>query len=225
MKTIKFWGSALTEPPCSAPKESLLRSEATILAGVMFGAFTLAFLMWVVLAVDQTVQCSKIALIALTFGLGTALSTSFIGGYASAKGPIAIPQLGNKPIGIALGGGFLALLIATGVAWFVVRNGCESVYGGCNPQPPLTTRISCGKIFRLQNPPMGDGFLVVRTGPTTLCAKKAGDDLHNNDQVIVLATQDKWLYVKRFSTPPFVEGWSFVDYIDGVECPPDAPTK
>jgi hypothetical protein len=219
-----IWRTALARRPRTGSEGSLVRPEASVIAGVVFGAFTLAFLMWLVLGVDQ-IQCSKTALIALVFGLGTALSTSFIGGYASAKGPAIIPQLGNRPISIALGGGFLALVIASAAAWFIVRNNCVEIAGQCDPRPPLSTRISCGKIFNLKPPPEGDGFLAVRTGPTTLCANKLDDELHNDDQVIVRAARDKWFYVKRFSSRPYVEGWSYGDYITNIECPPGAPTK
>ena len=224
LEAVTIWRSVLENGPPSTPKGSLVGPQFTIIAGLVFGALTLAFLMWIVLTVDQ-IQCSKAALIALAFGLGTALSISFIGGYASAKGPVQIPLLGNKPIAIALGGGFLAMLMATGVAWFVVRNHCVEIAGQCDPQPPLSTRISCGKVAGLIRPPEGEGFLAVRTGPTTLCANKLDDQLHNDDQVIIRATRDKWLYVKRFSSRPFVEGWSYVDYIRDMECPPNAPRK
>jgi hypothetical protein len=195
-----------------------------IVAGLVFGALTFAFLVWLVLGVDQ-IQCGKTGLVALAVGVGTALSTSFIGGYASAKGPVLIPYLGSKPISVAVGGGFLALLMATGVAWAVMTNNCVEVAGGCDPRPPLSTRISCGQVHSLINPPDGDGFLAVRTGPTTLCAKKQGDDLHNGDLVIVRSSQNKWLNIKRFSTQPLIEGWSFGGYIRDIPCPENAPLR
>ena len=205
------------------PPGDFLNSNLFVGAGLAFGALTLVFMMWLVLGIDQ-IQCQKAALVALVFGLGTALSTSFIGGYAAAKGPVAIPFLGGQPISVALGGGILALLLATGAAWLVVAKNCTETEGACGATAHEETRISCGKVHSLIPPPAGDGFLVVRTGPTSICAKKQGDDLHNDDEVIVKAGQNKWLYIKRYSPQqPAVEGWSHSDYIRDIPCPAEAP--
>ena len=90
-------GHRLEKPTHRIRNESLLRSQATIAAGLAFGTVTLLLLMCLAQRVDQ-IQCSQAALIALFFDLGVAPSTFFIGIYASARGLFAIPYLGNKPI-------------------------------------------------------------------------------------------------------------------------------
>ena len=211
-----------SSPRDDLPPGDFLNSNIFVGAGLVFGALTLVFLMWLVLGIDQ-IQCQKAALVALVFGLGTALSTSFIGGYAAAKGPVALPFLGNRPINVALGGGILALLLATGAAWLAVAKNCTETEGPCGATAQGETRISCGKVYKLIPPPAGEGFLVVRTGPTTSCGKRQGDDLHNDDEVIVKASENKWLYIKRYAPPPVVEGWSHGDYISEIACPANAP--
>jgi hypothetical protein len=178
------------------------------------------------------VQCSRAAIIALVFGLGTALSTSFISGYVYAKGPVSIPYLGNRPLNVAAGGGFLALILATILAFYIVSKDCsmaKSAAPECNlPIPsPATSMPTCGEVFGLKGTlEGGDDFLAVRTGPTTLCAQKQDSDfLHNGDRVVIRpASHGDWVYVKRF--PPGqknAEGWAHRHYIRQIDCPPEAP--
>jgi hypothetical protein len=186
------------------------------------------FLMWMALQVNQ-IQCSRAALVALVFGLGSALSTSFLGGYAAAAGPVAIPYIGDKPINVALGGGILALVITTAMAWMVVKNNCEdsketqevsALLAECKVSPPHV-RISCIPVMGLGQPPQFEGTLNVRSGPGLFC--KPTNVLVNDDIAEVLATHGPWNYVRKLSVnssgAAAIEGWVSVSFIATAPCP------
>jgi hypothetical protein len=152
-------------------QESILTSRSTVVAGLIFAALTLSFLMWMATRVTQ-IQCSQAALVALVFGLGSALSTSFLGGYAAASGPVTIPYIGDKPIKVAMGGGILALVITTAMAWTVVKTNCvlnapvlsdeekraADEIKKCERSFPHN-HIGCVKVKGLLAPPRGRGNL------------------------------------------------------------------
>lgn len=186
------------------------------------------FLMWMAIQVNQ-IQCSRAALVALVFGLGSALSTSFLGGYAAAAGPVTIPYIGDKPINVALGGGILALVITTAMAWMVVKNNCEeseqnekaaALLAECKVSVPHV-HIGCVRVTGLGQPPERDGTLNVRSGPGLLC--EANNVLVNDDIGEVLATHGQWNYVRKLSGnssgAAAVEGWVSISFIATTPCP------
>jgi hypothetical protein len=210
-------------------KESVLTSRTTVAAGLVFAALTLFFLMWMAIQVNQ-IQCSRAALVALVFGLGSALSTSFLGGYAAAAGPVTIPYIGDKPINVALGGGILALVITTAMAWMVVKNNCatppkedekvSALLAECNVSPPHI-RIGCVRVTGLGQPPQFEGTLNVRSGPGLLC--EPDHVLINDDVGEVLATHGQWNYVRKLSSnssdAAAIEGWVSISFIAATPCP------
>jgi hypothetical protein len=203
-------------------RDSILKSQTTVAAGFIFAALTLCFLMWLVTRVDQ-VQCSRAGLIALVFGLGAALSTSFLGGYAAATGPVIIPYIGDKPVNVAVGGGILALMITTAMAWVVVGKNCVSgpdVFENCKISQPHV-HIVCVRVTGLLPPPEGEGTLNVRAGPDLVC--KPINVLVNDDTAEVLATHGEWNYVRKLSGNSSgsgaVEGWVSVSFIAATPCP------
>ncbi len=205
-----------------ASNQSVLTSPTTVAAGLVFAALTLCFLMWLVIQVDQ-IQCSRAALVALVFGLGSALSTSFLGGYAAATGPVTIPYIGNKPINVALGGGVLALVIMTAMAWIVVGKNCAPTtdpFAECKISPPHV-HIGCVRVTGLGPPPQYEGTLSVRAGPGLICDPKFL--LVNDDIGEVLATHGEWNYVKKLSGNSSgagaVEGWVSISFISSTPCP------
>ena len=210
-------------------RKGALTSRTTVAAGLLFAALTLCFLMWMAVQVNQ-IQCSRAALVALVFGLGSALSTSFLGGYAAATGPVTIPYIGDKPINVALGGGILALVITTAMAWIVVRNNCgESTQSDTNSPPywrnamssPPHVHIGCVRVTGLGQPPERQGTLNVRSGPGLLC--EPNNVLVNDDIGEVLATHGQWNYVKKLSgnssVASAVEGWVSISFITATPCP------
>jgi hypothetical protein len=213
----------VAEKPIS--KRSILTSQTSVAAGLVFAALTLCFLMWMATQVKQ-IQCSQVGLVALVFGLGTALSTSFLGGYAAASGPVTIPYLGNKPINVALGGGILALVITTVMAWLIVGKNCttdltEDPFAECKvPTPPLV-HVGCVKVAGLLPPPEHDGTLNVRAGPDLVC--KRIFSLVNDDVGEVLAKHGDWTYIKKLSGSNSgtgaVEGWVSVSFLTATPCP------
>lgn len=182
--------------------------------------------MWLVSQIDQ-IQCSRAALIALVFGLGSALSTSFLGGYAAAAGPVTIPYIGDKPINVALGGGILALVITTAMAWIVVGKNCAQAsdsFAECKVSPPHV-RIGCVRVTGLGAPPQYHGTLLVRAGPGLICERKSV--LVNDDEGEVLATHGQWNYVRKLpgnrSGADAVEGWVSISFITATPCPGATP--
>jgi hypothetical protein len=202
------------------PLGSVLTSKATVVAGFVFAAATLCFLMWLVSSINQ-IQCSQAGLIALVFGLGSALSTSFLGGYAAATGPVTIPYFGNRPINVALGGGILALVITTVMAWIVVGKNCTPVpdaFAECKVSPPHV-HIGCVRVTGLGQGPGFDGTLSVRAGPALICERKF---LLVNDNIAeVQATHGQWNYVKALTGEGAgtAEGWVSISFITPTPCP------
>jgi hypothetical protein len=162
------------------------------------------------------------------FGLGSALSTSFLGGYAAAAGPVTIPYIGNRPISVALGGGILALVITTVMAWIVVSKNCAAPllperFAECKVSPPHV-HIGCVRVTGLIPPPQGEGTLNVRAGPDLVCDPKAV--LVNDDMAEVLATHKQWNYVKTLSgntRASAIEGWVSISFITSTPCPGSTP--
>ena len=214
-------------------QESVLTSRSTVVAGLIFAALTLSFLMWMATRVTQ-IQCSQAALVALVFGLGSALSTSFLGGYAAASGPVTIPYIGDKPIKVGMGGGILALVITTAMAWTVVKTNCvlnapvltdeekraADEIKKCERSFPHN-HIGCVKVKGLLAPPVGEGTLNVRSGPGLLCSRT--NTLVNDEIGEVLATHEQWNYVKILSgngsSAVAAEGWVSVSFIEATPCP------
>jgi hypothetical protein len=204
-------------------QRDVLSSQLTVAAGFVFAAFTLGFLMWQVSRFDQ-VQCSRAGLMVLVFGFGSALSTSFLGGYAAATGPVSIPYLGKSPINVALGGGILALVITTAMAWIVVGKNCVEIpdewvlaLEECKSSPPQAHR-GCVRVKGLGAPPDREGALSVREGPGLICKKK--NVLVNGDVGEVLATHKDWNYFKKLTgQAPVIEGWVSVSFIEATPCP------
>lgn len=213
-------------PHKPASSAGVFTSKGTVAAGFVFAALTLLFLMWLVSQISE-IQCSQAALVALVFGLGSALSTSFLGGYAAANGPVTIPYLGNKPVNVALGGGILVLVITTAMAWIVVGKNCSqtsNAFAECKISPPHV-RIGCVRVTGLLPPPQGEGTLNVRAGPNLICERKFV--LVNDDVGEVLASHRQWNYVKKLSSNSpgagVVEGWVSISFITATACPGSTP--
>jgi len=191
---------------------------------------TLCFLMWLVISVSQQsqIQCSQAGLIALVFGFGSALSSSFLGGYAAATGPVTIPYIGGSPIRVALGGGILALVVTTIMAWIVVGQNCTKVpdsvarlLAECKVSPPLM-RLGCIRVTGLGQGPGYDQTLSVRAGPGLFCDVK--DLLKNDDIAEVQATNRQWNYVKALTGARVgAEGWVSISFISSTPCPGSTP--
>jgi hypothetical protein len=217
--------NSLARKPIS--KQSVLTSQATVAAGFVFAALTLAFLMWLVISVSQQsqIQCSEAGLIALVFGFGSALSSSFLGGYAAATGPVRIPYLGGSPIRVALGGGILALVVTTIMAWTVVGMNCTRVpdsvarlLAECKVSKPFQ-HLGCVRVAGLGQ---GVGYgrtLSVRAGPGLVCDVK--DLLKNDDIAEVLATEGQWNYVRALTGERAgnAEGWVSISFVTDTPCP------
>jgi Bacterial SH3 domain len=220
----------LAENHQPAPKGSLFASQKTVAAGFVFAAVTLCLLMWLAINVSQQsqIQCSQAGLIALVFGFGSALSSSFLGGYAAATGPVTIPYFGSSPIKVALGGGILALVVTTIMAWVVVGMNCTKVpdsvarlLAECKGSRPPLIHLGCVQIKILG----GTGYdqtLNVRAGPGLFCDVK--DLLKNNDIAEVLATDRQWNYVKALTGERAeAEGWVSTSFLTGTPCPGSTP--
>jgi hypothetical protein len=84
------------------------------IAGVFFGTLTLVFFMSLVFLEDRLSfnGDSRFFVIAV-FGLGSALSVSFMGGSAAASGKIPIPFVRDHPVRFSVAGGIATLVVAT----------------------------------------------------------------------------------------------------------------
>jgi len=84
-----------------------------IIAGAAIGALTLLFFMVLIIlgVMGREIPCNSVFLVNLTISFGAALSVSFIGGNASARGKLYFPGLNYNPLSISLGGGVAVLFI------------------------------------------------------------------------------------------------------------------
>jgi hypothetical protein len=141
--------------------------------------------------------------------------------YAAATGTVTIPYIGNKPTDVALGGGILALILTTVMAWIVVSKDCAQSerFAECKVSLPHT-HIGCVRVIGLRPPPEGRGALSVRAGPELVCELK--DVLVNDDIAEVMATRKEWNYVRKLSgnsrSHP-IEGWVSISFIAPTPCP------
>lgn len=97
-----------------------------MIVGSVFGGLTLLFFMLLVIlsAMNITVPAGDRYLVIIILGLGSALSASFIGGSAAAKGDIPIMVARDKPFSFSVGGGVAVLIIVLilGKALYLPRN-------------------------------------------------------------------------------------------------------
>jgi hypothetical protein len=88
------------------------------IAGVLFGALTLGFFMYLVLT-DKIFPCDKHFFIVVVFSFGTALSSSFLGGSATAKGQLPISPQYSLAVSTYGGIGVLVTCLALGYVLYV----------------------------------------------------------------------------------------------------------
>jgi hypothetical protein len=96
------------------------------IAGVIFAALTLIFLMWLVYSEisGHPVPASGRFLVICVLAFGAAASGSFLGGQAAASGNIPLPGAQNHPIAFTAAGGVAILVIVLLVGYFAyVRPG------------------------------------------------------------------------------------------------------
>lgn len=118
-------------PPTQMPVDDEIREythsdipEWFLLAGVAFGALTLLFFMGLVIAslFAYVVPANSTFSVVVVLALGSALATSFLGGWAVAEGRISIPLVQDHPVQFSAGGGIAVLLILVllGYLFYVV---------------------------------------------------------------------------------------------------------
>ena len=120
-------------PPAQMPAGDETRTSAIpgwfSFAGVAFGALTLLFFMGIVIAslFAYEVPASSRFSVVVVLALGSALATSFLGGWAVAEGRIPIPIIQAHPVQFSAGGGIAVLFILVLLGyWLYVRT----------PEPP-----------------------------------------------------------------------------------------
>lgn len=90
-----------------------------LIVGSLFGGLTLLFFMVLVIlsAMSRSVPPDDRYLVIIILGLGSALSASFVGGSAAAKGDIPITVARNRPFSFSVGGGVAVLIIVLVLGW------------------------------------------------------------------------------------------------------------
>ena len=89
--------------------------------GVLFGAITLIFFMGLVVAAifdKQVPQGAKFNVV-VVLAVGTALSTTFLGGTAAVKGTLRLPFVEDSPMAFAAGGGIAVLIVVLVFGWYL----------------------------------------------------------------------------------------------------------
>ena len=115
----------MSPPPSPGSNPSTgLAQPWVMIAGALFGALTLIFIMGLVLlgVAGHEVPCNTVFLVNITVSLGAALAAAFLGGNASAKGNI--PFLQNS-LATSVTGGLAALVIMLIVTFGLIgKNNC-----------------------------------------------------------------------------------------------------
>ena len=90
-------------------------------SGAAFGAAALMFFMLLVLLRILGYEIPKDAkyLIVIVLALSGGLSTAFLGGHASARGSIPIPNAQQYPLRYAISGGIAVLVILLILGWYL----------------------------------------------------------------------------------------------------------
>jgi hypothetical protein len=142
------------------------------IVGAAIGVLTLAFFMVLIVLglFGRIVPCDSAYLVYITISLGSALSASFLGGNAVARGAFTVPLLGNKPIAFGVGGGVAVLIIMLIVT--------QQLFGS-NTSCRRTLTLSCPAGFQgYAADVLGFGFCYPREGwelDSSPIALNAGD--------------------------------------------------
>lgn len=123
--------------------------DLRIVAGAVFGAAVLGFLMWLVVQSvnGHPVPCDSRTLVVFVLSLGLALSAAFLGGSATARGHLPGVQLQNfaklRPITFAATGGLAVFVIALVIANATyARKGCkDEAPDGVSYNIPAPTKL------------------------------------------------------------------------------------
>jgi hypothetical protein len=116
-----------TMPPGSSP---IVLESAAARSGFLapfFGGLTLLFFMALVMmaAMGLEIPCNSRFLVIAILAFGAALSSSFLGGTAAAKGAVPIPYLRSHPLQFRVAGGIAVFVIVLLVSYYAyVAVGC-----------------------------------------------------------------------------------------------------
>jgi hypothetical protein len=90
------------------------------IAGAVFGAATLIFFMVLVIAavLGREVPANSRFLVLVVLAFGAAMSAGFLGGTASAKGTVRLPEALNTPIAVSTTGGVAVLVVVLLVGYY-----------------------------------------------------------------------------------------------------------
>ena len=204
-----------------------------LIVGGTVGIITLIFFMILVILaiVGYEVPESSRFLVVVVLALGAALSSAFLGGYASAEGRLTIPGFDTTPFQVGFGGGLAVLLVflivgnllyvpspppPPGIEGWIRAGAVDNPSGRAEPGAQLVER---GKQPITISPPYvpKKNDRVTITNAVNLRTKPPlPPDYNLQDKIGVLRRQDRATvidintYVDRNTDPTFTRIWAKV---------------